>query len=114
MMKTCFHPGVPWFRSAVLHMDLGFLGAKSDYASGSDIRLPHKKPRVSKRHPTARLTDAQKEENRQQAKSRVVVEHAFGGMKHFHCLAHRIRNRSAEVVDGFFGLSGGLWNFKIL
>jgi hypothetical protein len=57
-------------------------------------------------------TDIQKQENRAHSKIRVAVENAIGGMKHFYCLTHRIRNHSTELIDQFFGLSAGLWNFK--
>jgi hypothetical protein len=35
-------------------------------------------------------------------------------MKTFHCLTHRIRNHSDSLIEYFFWLSAGLWNFKIL
>ena len=30
----------------------------------------------------------------------------------FHCLTHRIRQHSMSLIDQFFGLLAGLWNFK--
>jgi hypothetical protein len=113
MMKDCFDPRVPWFKDVVVRADLGFLGADADCGPCCDIRLPHKKPKKSKRHPCPQLTEQQKRENRDHSKIRVAVEHAIGGMKHFHCLTHRIRNQSLQLIDEFFGLAGGLWNFKI-
>jgi hypothetical protein len=50
---------------------------------------------------------------RKLAKVRIFVEHAIGGMKHFHCLTHRIRNQSTSLMNQFFLLSAGLWNVKI-
>jgi hypothetical protein len=29
-------------------------------------------------------------------------------------LSHRIRNHTDSFMDGFFSLSAGLWNYKIL
>lgn len=112
LMKEVFKPGLKWFKNTNVWVDLGFLGADKDY-SDATIKLPHKKPRKSKKNPDAALTDAQKEQNRKQAATRVVVEHAIGGIKTFHCLLHRIRNHSMTLIDYFFALSAGLWNHKI-
>ena len=112
LMKKVFAPGSNWFGKAHVWLDLGFLGADKDYAQGK-IHLSHKKPRKSQSNPDPALSPLQKKQNRQQAGQRVVVEHAIGGMKIFHCLTHRIRNHLDNVVDGFFWLSAGLWNLKI-
>ena len=113
MMKNDFDPEKPWFFQVTLRADLGFLGADKDYGCLADIRLPHKKPRKSKNNPSPELTQEQKNENRAHSSLRIAVEHAIGGMKRFHCLTHRIRNQSASMIDHFFGLSAGLWNFSI-
>ena len=110
MMKECFPTSESWFDKIDALADLGFLGASKDYSAS--ISLPHKKPRKSKSNPSPQLTDIQKQENRAHSKIRVAVENAIGGMKHFYCLTHRIRNHSTELIDQFFGLSAGLWNFK--
>ncbi len=112
LMKDVFTPGSAWFEKVGLWLDLGFLGADKDYQS-IQIYLPHKKPRKSKKNPNPTLTPEQKKQNRKQAATRVIVEHAIGGMKFFHCLMHRIRNHLGHFVDYFFSLSAGLWNYKI-
>jgi hypothetical protein len=112
LMKNAFEPGLAWFGKAKVWLDLGFLGADKGYP-GARIRLPHKKPRKSKKNPGPALTTRQKNQNRRQAATRVAVEHAIGGMKAFHCLLHRIRNHLDGFVDHFFALSAGLWNYKI-
>jgi hypothetical protein len=112
LMKDIFKPGLAWFGKVGLWLDLGFLGADKDYEAAK-IYLPHKKPRKSKKNPDPTLTPGQKKQNRKQAAKRVVVEHAIGGMKAFHCLSHRIRNHLDNFVDYFFALSAGLWNYKI-
>lgn len=112
LMKSVFEPGSPWFKKIHVWLDLGFLGADREYPNAR-IHLPHKKPRKSKKNPDPQLTPQQKAENRKQAATRVVVEHAIGGMKFFHCLMHRIRNHLSHFVDYFFALSAGLWNYKI-
>jgi len=43
----------------------------------------------------------QKQANHKLAKIRVLVEHAIGGMKHFHCLTHRIRNHSISLINHY-------------
>ena len=112
IMKKLFKPGSPWFKKINAWLDLGFFGADKDYPD-AQMHLPHKKPRKSKNNPDPQLTPKQKEENRKHAATRVVVEHAIGGMKFFHCLMHRIRNHLDHFVDYFFSLSAGLWNYKI-
>ena len=96
-----------------MRLDLGFLGADKEYNCAEKILLPNKKPRKSKNNPEPRLTDEQKQENKELSKVRVFVEHAIGGMKHFHCLVHRIRSQSTSTINQFLSLSAGLWNLKI-
>ena len=112
LMKNVCKPGFSWFRKVRLGLDLGFLGADQDDHE-AHIQWPHKQPRQSKKNPNPSLTPTQKQENRRQASTRVVVEHASGGMKTFHGLLHRIRNHLDTVVDDFFALPAGLWNYKI-
>lgn len=113
LMKMEFDIQKRWFNKVNILADLGFLGATKDYGDHANIFLPHKKPRKSKHHPSPQLTDLQKQANRTHAQQRVKVEHAIGGMKHFHCLTHRIRNQSTSLIDQFLGLAAGLWNFRI-
>lgn len=113
LMKSVFPPELPWFDDITVLLDLGFFGAATDYGSSTKLRLPHKKPRKSKKHPNPELNPMQKKENRAHAKVRVVVEHAIAGMKTFHCVMHRIRNHLDSIIDNFFWLSAGLWNLKI-
>jgi hypothetical protein len=96
-----------------LWLDLGFQGAETDYGGKSNIHLPYKRPRKSKKNPDAKLTGAQEKHNRRHAKTRVPVEHAIGGMKSFHCLMHRIRNHLDSIIDSLFWIPAGLWNLKI-
>ncbi len=113
IMKSLFDPTLPWFEHTTVRLDLGFRGAEKDYGASSTILIPHKKPRKSKQNPVPKLTSDQKKENRKLAKVRILVEHAIGGMKHFHCLTHRIRNQSISLINQFFALSAGIWNLKI-
>ena len=112
-MKKVFEPELPWFDRIDVWLDLGFYGAVGDYGEKARIHLPHKKRRKSKNNPNPELTAKQKQENKIQAATRIAVEHSIGGMKHFHCLMHRIRNHLNVFIDYFFCLAGGLWNLKV-
>jgi hypothetical protein len=112
-MKKIFDPKSKWFHTVNVWLDLGFQGAQKDYGEKSTIHLPHKRPRKSKKNPDAKLTAAQEKHNRQHAQTRVPVEHAIGGMKVFHCLAHRIRNHLDWLIEYLFWIPAGLWNLKI-
>jgi hypothetical protein len=113
LMKKVFDPKLKWFHQVDLWLDLGFQGAEKDYGAKSKINLPHKRPRKSKNNPKPKLTAAQVKHNRQQAKTRVSVEHAIGGMKTFHCLTHRMRNHLDTMIEYLFWIPAGLWNLKI-
>ncbi len=113
LMKGLFNPRIPWFDRYQVFLDLGFQGAADDYGHNGNINIPHKKPRKSKKNPNPSLTKKQKIENKELASTRIPVEHAIGGMKHFYCLTHRIRNHLMGIINYFFQLSAGLWNLKI-
>jgi DDE superfamily endonuclease len=114
LLKQALPPKPPWFKNKHVWLDLGFQGVKTDYAYPRHIQVPHKKPRTSKKNPAPRLTPAQKAQNRAIARVRVAVEHAIGGMKSFHCLAHRIRNHLDTLPDTLVWLCAGLWNMKLV
>jgi len=99
MLKGLFDPSLPWFENLTVRLDLGFWDIEKDYGPSSKIILSHKKPRESKTNPFPELTSHQKKENRKRSKARIFVEQAIGGMKHFHCLTHRIRNRSISLIN---------------
>ncbi|MCB2263974.1 MAG: hypothetical protein LGR52_13730, partial [Candidatus Thiosymbion ectosymbiont of Robbea hypermnestra] len=77
-LKNLFDPDLPWFEDMTVRLALGFLGAEKDYGTSAKIILPHKKPRKSKQNPLPTLTCEQTKENRQRAKTRILVEHAIG------------------------------------
>jgi hypothetical protein len=82
--------------------DGGYQGLQKLHARS---RTPHKKPRQSK------LTDAQKQSNRELARRRVVVEHVIRGLKIFRTLAERYRNRRKRFSLRF-NLIAGLYNYE--
>lgn len=112
-LKTQFQPDLQWFKKQLVEVDLGFQGIETDYPHARAIQIPHKKPKKSKENPDPQLTPAQKKHNRKLAKTRVIVEHAIGGMKCLHSLAHRSRNHLAHLLGTFIYIGAGLWNFKL-
>lgn len=84
--------------------DLGFKGLEEEY---ENIHLPHKKPRGGQ------LTDEQKEENKAFSSERVVIEHAFSGIKRYKAAADIYRNRKKDFDDHLMVTSAGLWNFYL-
>jgi DDE superfamily endonuclease/Helix-turn-helix of DDE superfamily endonuclease len=87
-----------------IQLDLGFKGLEEEY---ENIEIPHKKPRGGE------LTAAQKAENRAFSGERVVVEHAFGGIKRYRAAAEIYRNRKENFDDRLMVTAAGLWNFYL-
>jgi hypothetical protein len=87
-----------------IQVDLGFKGFENEY---ENIELPHKKPRGGQ------LTENQRQENRLFSAERVVVEHAFGGMKRYKAAADVYRNRKENFDDHLMVTTAGLWNFYL-
>ena len=85
--------------------DTGFEGLQREYVN---VETPHKKPKGGE------LTTAQKEENRALAKERVVVEHAFSGLKRYRIASDVYRNRINNFDDRSMFTSAGLWNFYLM
>jgi len=112
LFKEEFDPQNDLFESTVVSVDLGYQGIKKDYASPENIRIPHKKPRQSKNNPDPKLTPEQRQENQQMSRTRVVVEHAIGGIKIFRVLTVRLRNKINGFSDKVILLACGLWNLK--
>jgi hypothetical protein len=113
MLKQELSPKKPWFSKVLACVDLGYQGIKTDYSNAHNISIPNKKPRKSKANPNPSLTKQQKRENKKMGRRRVFVEHAIGGMKAFHILSTRFRNRSKNLADEAAFLVAGLWNLKI-
>lgn len=112
MLKEEFPPGKAWFQFLQVLADLGYQGIVSDY-SGENIRIPHKKPRKSKKNPITSLSDEQKAENRALSKIRILVENAIGGLKRYNILVQRFRNHRKNFDDDAVGIAAGLWNFNL-
>jgi hypothetical protein len=112
MLKTEFPPEHPWFAAIHALLDLGYQGVQSDY-EGENIKIPHKKPRKSKKNPTPELTAEHKAENQALSRIRIFVENAIAGIKRFNILVHAFRNRKPNMEDDVIALCAGLWNFLL-
>jgi hypothetical protein len=106
LLKDEFKPNKPWFNDFTIHLDLTYIGFLKNY-SCKNLFIPHKK---TKNKP---LTDTQKEQNKQLASRRVIVEHSFSGLKRFRILSDRLRLHRIDFYDDILGVSAGLWNFYI-
>jgi hypothetical protein len=106
LLKDEFNKNKPWFTEFNIHLDLAYLGFLNEY-NCQNLLIPHKK---SKNKP---LTESQKEENKQQASKRVIVEHSFAGLKRFRILSDRLRLHRIDFYDDVLGVCAGLWNFYL-
>ena len=86
-----------------LLVDTGFQGIQKIH---KNTLIPKKKPRGGF------LTQAEKEMNRLISSSRIVVEHAIGGMKRFGAASHIFRNKKG-IDDSFMNICAGLWNLEL-
>ena len=84
--------------------DLGFQGLQNEFVN---VHLPHKKPRGQE------LTAAQKEENREFSRRRVVCEHAHAGIKRCRSVSDVYRNRVPDFDDRLMLNATGLWNYYL-
>jgi hypothetical protein len=112
MLKQEFPPELDWFTGLHVHVDLGYLGIRSDYG-GDRIDIPTKKPRKSQKHPNPQLSDTQKVANKVLSQVRIFIEHAIGGMKRYNILVHTFRNRIENFEDDVIGVCAGLWNLVL-
>ena len=112
MLKEEFPPEKAWFQFLQVLADLGCQGIVSDY-SGDNIRIPHKKPRKSKKNPVTSLSDEQKKENHALSRIRIPVENAICGLKRYNILVHRFRNHRKNFDDDAVGIAAALWNFNL-
>ena len=112
IFKKEFNPALDWFSSFNILIDLGYAGFSNDYKT-KKLEIPHKKPYKTKNNPNPKLTQKQKDENKEMSKNRVIVENVIGGMKRFRCVSDRYRNHITGLKDLFILLAAGLWNFNI-
>jgi hypothetical protein len=86
-----------------LVVDTGFQGVQKQH---ENTLIPKKKPKGGF------LTEAEKAWNRLVSSTRIVIEHAIGGMKRFNAVAHTFRNKNG-IDDQFVNVCAGLWNLEL-
>ena len=86
-----------WLEGQKVMGDSGYQGMDKDYEEG-EVEIPKKKPRKSKNNPKPELTKEEKERNREQSRERIKIEHAIGGVKRYHILINKFRNRIDRYV----------------
>jgi hypothetical protein len=111
LLKEEFNQG-DVFKEHQVWVDLAYVGFGKYYKT-KKLHLPHKKPRKSKTRPDPKLTDFQKQSNKQKAQLRIAVEHAIAGMKRYTILDERFRNKSQQLADAVVEVRAGLWNYKL-
>ena len=107
MLKTVLPPQKNWFGQFEVRLDLGFQGF-ADLYKCKQLYIPQKKPRKSD------LTEQQKQENKEQASQRVVVEHSIGGLKRYRFLSDRLRCHDDKLYNRIAGVCAALWNYHIM
>jgi len=112
MLKQEFPPELDWCTNIHVHVDLGYLGIRSDYG-GDQLDIPTKKPRKSQKNPNPQLSDEQRAAHTALSRVRIFIEHAIGGMKRYNILVHSFRNRIKNFEDDVIGVCAGLWNFVL-
>ncbi len=88
----------------VIEGALGFQGLQNEF---ENVHLPHKKPKGKK------LSEQQKQENREFSRQRVVCEHAHAGIKRYRSVTDVYRNRVPDFDDRLMLNAAGLWNWYL-
>ena len=91
-----------WFLTG--YTDLGFLGIEKEH---STIILPYKKPKGRD------LSDLKKKINQGISRARVIVEHAFAGIKRLKIIRNKIRLKSYEMRNAVMRIAAGLHNLRV-
>jgi DDE superfamily endonuclease len=87
-------------------MDTGFQGIRKDYPH-LKVAIPKKKPRGGE------LTEAEKEDNRDISKDRVIVENSLAGVKRLNSVTDIYRNQKYKFDDRLMLVSCGIWNYHL-
>lgn len=87
-------------------LDAGFQGMTKDFPQLT-VRMPK---RASRGHP---LTAAEKTKNQAISRTRILAEHAIGGVKRFRSVTDVFRNHADAFADRLMLVSAGLWNFHL-
>ena len=106
LMRKEFPRSLDYFSDLRGKVDLGFLGIVDQYNFKS-IQIPHKKKKKTD------LSERQKEENKELASERVLVEHSLGWLKRYRLLSDRLRIHHTDFYNEILEVCAGLWNFHL-
>ena len=101
-----------WFALLEIFVDLGYIKIGEEFLIGK-LRIPFKRKRGKQGEPSTALTEEQKAHNKEVNQTRVLVEHAIGGMKHFNIMTDAYRNRRHGFEDMSVGLCAALNNLSV-
>ena len=87
-----------------LLQDSGFIGHQPKNAK---VKQPYKNSKLNK------LTEAQKNENKLQARKRVRIEHAICGVKRLRIVKDIFRNHREGMIDLSIQVACGLHNLRL-
>lgn len=108
----CYQGHTNWFEALEIFVDLGYLGIDKDF-NIQKLHIPFKKPRKSTHNPNPKLTEQQKQHNKNVSQTRILVEHAIGSMKFFNILTQNYRNRKTGFEDLSIEICAGLHNLYV-
>ena len=112
--KEEFGEDQAWFEKLELWLDLGYQGVRKRYGKQAlEIHIPIKKPRKSKKNPNPKLSDVQKQHNKEVSSIRIRVEHAIGKIKIFKILSDVFRGKKMGWDDELIEVVVGIHNFKL-
>ena len=112
ILKKEFLPGLYWFIKFKVLFDLGFQGVDKLYKF-KELIIGEKKKRKSKKNPSPKLTEEQKEWNKKVSRERIFVEHAIGRLKKFRILKNRCRLKCDKLKNQIIGICAGLANYQL-
>lgn len=92
------------FNDLNLLADMGFQGIESHCENAIQ---PYKKPKGKQ------ITQLQKEINRAIGSTRVIIEHAFSGIKSLKIISNKIRLKTFQTRDTVFKIAVGLHNLRV-
>lgn len=87
-------------------LDCGFQGIGRDHPRVK-IKIPKKKPKGGK------LTEEEKEYNREISRVRIIVENALAGVKRYRVVYDVFRNKRKGMDDQVMLVACGLWNYHL-
>ncbi len=95
------------FEEHHVRVNLAYVGFFKYYKTKR--HLPYKKPGKITTRPDPKLTDIQKQSNKQKSQGRIVAGQAIAGTKRYKILGERFRSKSEEFADAVTEVCAGLF-----